>query len=67
MLTALVYLLVYLIAICLVAALALWAVRRFMPEVYPPARLVVGALALIAILLLLLRVFTGGAMPVPQP
>lgn len=42
--------LIALIIICLVAALILWAVRRFFPDIYEPARYVVGAVALIVIL-----------------
>ena len=35
-------LLITLIIICAVAWLLLWAVQRFLPEVYQPARIVVG-------------------------
>jgi hypothetical protein len=41
---------VFLIVVCLIAAVILWAVSKFFPDVYPPARYVVGAFALIAIL-----------------
>jgi len=56
MLEALLMFIIWLIVIVAVAMLVLWAVRQFMPEVYPPARLVVGAIALIMILILLVRV-----------
>ena len=42
--------LIFLIVLVLIVALVLWAVRRFFPDIYEPARYVVGALALIAIL-----------------
>lgn len=51
--------------VIVVAALVLWAVRRFMPEVYTPARLIVGAVALIAVLYALLRVIQSGALALP--
>lgn len=47
MLASLVMFLIYVIVICVIAAIVLWAVQRFFPEVYPPARLIVGAVALI--------------------
>jgi len=37
-LEALVTFLIYVIVICVIAAIVLWAVQRFFPEVYPPAR-----------------------------
>lgn len=43
--------LIALIVVCLIAALILWAVRRFFPDIYEPARYVVGAIALIVILI----------------
>lgn len=49
----------------MIAAVVLWAVRRFMPEAYPPARLIVGAVALIAILYALLRVVRSGDVALP--
>lgn len=42
--------LIFLIVLCLVVALILWAVNRFFPDIYVPAKYVVGGLALIAIL-----------------
>lgn len=41
---------IFLIIVCLLAAVVLWAIRRFFADVYEPARYIVGALALIAIL-----------------
>jgi hypothetical protein len=43
--------LILVIVVCVVAAVLLWAVREFFPTVYPPARYVVGAVALIVILI----------------
>lgn len=42
--------LIFLIVLCLLVALVLWAVQRFFPSIYEPAKYVIGALALIAIL-----------------
>jgi hypothetical protein len=57
--------LIYLVLIIVVAALVLWAVRQWLPEAYTPARLIVGAVALIAVLVLLLRLFQAGAPALP--
>ncbi len=65
MLEALLGFLILVIIIVVIAAIVLWAVQRFMPEVYPPARLIVGAVALIAILVALLRLVQGGAIKMP--
>lgn len=65
MLAALVSFLILVIIICVVAGIVLWAVQRFFPEVYPPARLIVGAVALIAILYALLQLVQGGAVHLP--
>jgi Co/Zn/Cd efflux system component len=65
MLEALLSFLIFVIVVVVVAAIALWAVQRFFPEVYPPARLIVGAVALIAILIALLRLIQGGAIKMP--
>jgi len=43
--------LVFLIVVLIVAGLILFAVKRFFADVYPAARLIVGGLALIAILI----------------
>lgn len=63
MIEALVTFLIYLVVVVVVAALILWAVGRFFPEVATPARYVVGAVALIVILLALLRVLRGVTLP----
>lgn len=42
--------LIFLIVLCLLVALVLWAVARFFPTIAEPAKYVVGALTLIAIL-----------------
>jgi hypothetical protein len=65
MLEALVSFLIVVIIICVIAGIVLWAVQRFFPEVYPPARLIVGAVALIAILYALLGLVQGGAVHLP--
>lgn len=65
MLEALVSFLIFIIIVCVVAAIVLWAVGRFFPEIYPPARLIVGAVALIAILYSLLSVVRSGAVHAP--
>ena len=44
-------LLIFVIVVVAIAALILWVVRYFLPEVYPPARIIVGVFALVAILL----------------
>lgn len=43
--------LLFLIGAILVAMLILWAVRKFFADVYEPARLIVGGLVLLAILI----------------
>ena len=65
MLEALVSFLIFIIVVCVIAAIVLWAVGRFFPEIYPPARLIVGAVALIAILWALLGVVRSGAVHGP--
>lgn len=65
MIEALVMFLIYLVVIVVIAALILWAVGRFFPEVATPARYVVGAIALILILLALLQVIRGGPVGLP--
>lgn len=62
---ALVSFLIFLIVVIVIAAIVLWAVGRFFPEVYPPARLIVGACALIAVLYALLRLIQGGVPGMP--
>lgn len=57
--------LILLIVVIVIAAIVLWAVARFFPEVYPPARLIVGAVALIAILWALLRLVQAGIPGLP--
>jgi hypothetical protein len=44
-------LLIFIVVVVAVAALILWCVQYFLPEVYPPARIVVGVVALLAILI----------------
>lgn len=65
MLEALLGFLIFLIVVVVIAAIILWAVGRFMPEAYQPARLIVGAVAIIALLYALLRVVQGGAVALP--
>jgi hypothetical protein len=59
MLEALISFLIFLILVVAVAALILWAVGYFLPEMERPARYVVGAIALIALLIALLHVVRG--------
>ena len=54
--------LIFLIVMVLFVALVLWAVRAFFAAIYEPARYVVGALALIAILIRL-RPILGALFP----
>lgn len=49
--TGLLEIAIAIIIIIAVAWLILWAVQRFLPEFYQPARIIVGVVALIAILL----------------
>lgn len=51
MIGAVIGFLIFLIVLCLFVALILWAVRAFFPAIFEPAKYVVGALALIAILI----------------
>ena len=44
---------VLLVVVCVVAAVILWAINEFFPTVYRPARYIVGAVALIVILIAL--------------
>ena len=65
MLESLLGFLIFLIVVIVIAALVLWAVQRFMPEAYAPARLIVGAVAIIAILYALLRLMQAGVPGMP--
>jgi hypothetical protein len=51
--------------VIVIAAIVLWAVGRLMPEVYAPARLIVGAVAIIAVLYALLRLVQAGVPGMP--
>lgn len=51
--------LIFLIVLCLFVALVLWSVRAFFPAIFEPAKYVVGALALIAILVRLRPLLAG--------
>jgi hypothetical protein len=44
-------LLIFIIVVFAIAWLIIWCVQQFLPELYPPARLIVGVIALIAILI----------------
>jgi hypothetical protein len=65
MIEALVGFLIILVVIVVVAALVLWAIRSFLPEFYTPARLIVGAVAVIAILFALLELLRGQSPRIP--
>lgn len=56
---------IYVIIVCVVAGIVLWAVQRFFAEIYPPARMIVGAVALICILYALLRLVQHGIPGLP--
>lgn len=47
------------IIVCVIAGIILWAVQQFFPQIYPPARLIVGAIALIYLLLQLVKLLRG--------
>ena len=65
MLAALVMALVYVIIICVIGYLFIWLVGQFAPQFAQPARLVIGAIVLIACLLILMRVLAPalGGLP----
>jgi hypothetical protein len=65
MLEALLSFFILVIIVCVVAAIVLWAVGKFFPDIYVPARYVVGAFALIAILYALLKLFRSGEVALP--
>lgn len=62
---ALLTFLILLVAVCVAAGVILWAVQRFVPEAYSPARLIVGGVALVVILFGLVRLVgaLGPALP----
>lgn len=51
---------IYVIIVCVIAYVVLWAVQRFFAELYPIARVIVGAFALIAILWKLYQLLQSG-------
>lgn len=59
MIEALVMFIVMIIIVCVVAGVILWAVQKFFPEAYVPARYLVGALALIFILLQIVKLMNA--------
>ena len=59
-------LLIFVIIVVALAALILWVVQYFLPEVYPPARIVVGVVALVAILIRVAAFFGVAVAAVPQ-
>lgn len=63
MLEALVSFFIFVVIVCVIAAVVLWCVQRFFPDIYTPARYVVGAIALIAILYALLPVVRSVHLP----
>lgn len=58
-------LLIFIIIVVAVAFLVLWCVRQFLPEVAEPARIIVGVIALVAILIKL-AAFFGIAVAAPM-
>jgi hypothetical protein len=59
-------LLIFVIIVVAIAALILWVVQYFLPEVYPPARIVVGVVALVAILIRVAAFFGVAVAAVTQ-
>ena len=59
-------LLIFVIIVVALAALILWVVQYFLPEVYPPARIVVGVVALVAILIRVAAFFGVAVAAVTQ-
>lgn len=54
---------IFVIVVRVIAGIVIWAVDRFFPEVGRPARLIVGAIALIAILYALLPLVRSVHLP----
>ena len=54
--------LIVVLVVCTIAGIILWAVARLVPEVYPPTRLVVGAIALVYLLLQLVKLMGSGLL-----
>lgn len=52
-------LLIFLIVVCLFVAVILWAVSRFFSAIFEPAKYILGACALIAILYKLKPIIAG--------
>lgn len=66
LLEALILALVWIVVIVIIGALILWAIGQYGPaEVQKPAKLIIGGVILIAILLILLRVLVGAMPPLP--
>ena len=63
MLEALVSFFISVVIVVVIAMVILWAVDRFFPDISPPARYVVGAVALIAILYALLPLVRSVHVP----
>lgn len=59
MLVLLISFLIFLLVVVGIGLLILWAVRQFLPEAYQPARLVVGVIVLVVLLVALLSVVQG--------
>jgi len=59
MLEALISFIIMLIIVCVIAGVILWSVNRFFPEAYVPARYLVGACALIFILLQVVKLLNA--------
>ena len=59
MIEALLAALIYVVVVCVIGYLFLWIIGQFAPQFAQPARLVIGAIVLIACLLILLNVLRG--------
>lgn len=59
MLETLISFLIFMIVVVGIALLVLWAIRQFLPEAYTPARLVVGLIVVVVLLVGLLSAVRG--------
>lgn len=67
LLEALILALVYIVVIVIVGGIVLWAIKQYGPEeAQKPARLIIGGIVIIAILLVLLYVLVGALPPLPK-
>lgn len=65
MLEGLVAFFIFLVVVVGIALLILWIIRKFMPELYTPARYVVGVVVVVVLLMALLGVIRGQPLWTP--